>query len=146
MNRLVTFLAGVIFAIGLGISGMTQPAKVIGFLDLVSGWDPSLAFVMCGAIGVHFVAYRLQPTFKKPLYEAAFQIPKRTDLPPQLFIGSALFGAGWALGGFCPGPALVSVVSLHPQALTFVVAMLVGMLAYQLMNNRGSAPQPSQAK
>ncbi|MEC8277113.1 MAG: DUF6691 family protein [Myxococcota bacterium] len=146
MSRLVTFLAGIIFAIGLGISGMTQPAKVIGFLDLVSGWDPSLAFVMCGAIGIHCVAYQIQPNFKKPLYEDAFQIPKRTDLPPQLFVGSALFGAGWAVGGFCPGPALVSVVSLHPQALTFVGAMLAGMLVYQLMHNRFVPAHASQAK
>ena len=146
MNRLVTFLAGLIFAIGLGISGMTQPAKVIGFLDLVSGWDPSLAFVMCGAIGIHFVAYRFQPKLDKPLYEPVFQIPKRTDLTPKLFIGSALFGAGWAIGGFCPGPALVSVVSLNPQAITFVVAMLAGILAHQLLHNRAAPAQASQAK
>ena len=146
MSRVVTFLAGIIFAIGLGISGMTQPAKVIGFLDLVSGWDPSLAFVMCGAIGVHFMAYRLQPSFEKPLYGTNFQIPKRKDLPPALFIGSALFGVGWALGGFCPGPAIVSVVSLDPQALTFVTAMLAGTFTYQLVNNRHAPAQASKAK
>lgn len=142
MNRLVYFLAGIVFAVGLGISGMTQPAKVIGFLDLVSGWDPSLAFVMCGAIGIHFIAYRFQPKLRKPLYADAFNVPTRTDLSAKLVGGAALFGAGWALGGFCPGPALVATVSLQPPALIFTAAMVAGMVLHQVLDKGTDGEEP----
>jgi hypothetical protein len=124
---------------------MTQPAKVIGFLDLVSGWDPSLAFVMCGAIGVHFIAYRFQPKLKKPLYAEDFNLPTRTDVSMKLIGGAALFGAGWALGGFCPGPALVSTVSLQPPALIFTAAMVAGMVFHGVLNKSPDGEQPLSA-
>lgn len=136
MPKFLTFIIGLIFAIGLGISGMTQPAKVIGFLDIFSGWDPSLAFVMCGAIGVHFIAYQIQKKSSKPAFGTSFVIPKSQVLTPQLLGGSALFGIGWAVGGFCPGPAIVSTVSLHPKALIFFASMAVGMTLFHFIKSK----------
>ncbi len=129
---LVAFGSGLLFGIGLLVSGMAQPAKVVGFLDLLGGWDPSLAFVMIGAIGVHLVAYRLVPSWGKPLLAPSFGIPTRRDLDPRLVVGAAMFGAGWGLAGYCPGPALVSVATGASSALVFGGAMLVGMAAYTL--------------
>ena len=129
MKMIVTVISGVIFALGLGISGMTLPQKVIGFLD-VTNWDPSLAFVMVGAIAVHFVAYRFQNKMERPKLAESFEIPNRTDISPQLIFGAILFGAGWGLGGFCPGPALVSLTSLHTTVLVFVASMVAGMLLF----------------
>ena len=120
------FLAGVIFAIGLCLSGMTQPGKVIAFLDVTGDWDPSLAFVMMGAIGVHVFFARRRPAV------AAKVLP----VTPRLLIGSALFGIGWGLGGYCPGPALVSLVALAPVTLAFVAAMVVGMLLVPAATSR----------
>ena len=123
------FASGLLFALGLGISGMTQPAKVVGFLDITGDWKPELAFVMGGAIAVHLIAYRLVPRMARPLFEPRFGIPTRRDVDLRLVGGAVLFGAGWGLGGFCPGPGLVSLVSGQWQALVFVAAMLVGMFA-----------------
>jgi uncharacterized protein len=149
MNNLISFAAGVIFALGLGLSGMTQPAKVIGFLDVVSGWDPSLAFVMVGAIGVHFVAYRFQPKMIQPVFEESFQVPSRTDFSPQLLAGAALFGIGWGLGGICPGPALVALTSLEESMIVFVGSMVLGMVGYHQLWMRifpqASVNQPAEA-
>ena len=122
------FAAGLLFALGLGISGMTQPAKVVGFLDVTGDWKPELMFVMGGAIAVHFLAYRLVPRMSRPLFEPRFGVPSRRDVDPRLVGGALLFGAGWGLGGFCPGPGLVSLVSGQWQALVFVAAMVVGMV------------------
>lgn len=135
------FLAGFIFAIGLGVSGMTSPAKVIAFLNLAGDWDPSLAFVMGGAIVVHGVLFRLITRRSAPLFARRFYIPTRRDLTPRLVIGSTMFGFGWAVGGYCPGPSVVSVVSLTPSALVFVAAMITGMYGFglvetQLQHNR----------
>ncbi len=124
-------VAGLLFGIGLGISGMTQADKVIGFLDLAGGWDPSLAFVMIGAIAVHSGAYWLIRRRTSPLFALHFAIPTRTELTPRLLGGAALFGIGWALGGYCPGPGIVSVASGAPNALAFVAFTLVGMMVYQ---------------
>ncbi len=122
------FGSGLVFALGLGISGMTRPVKVIGFLDFFGAWDASLAFVMIGAIAVYFVAYRWGTTkMRAPLLAPAFALPKRGDLDPRLIGGAAIFGAGWGLGGFCPGPALTSLASGAPAVLIFVAAMVVGM-------------------
>ena len=145
----ISFVAGLIFAIGLGISGMTLPAKVVGFLDVVGDWDPSLAMVMVGAIGVHFLAYRLLPTLDKPLRAQSFEIPSRQDISLPLIGGAILFGAGWGLGGFCPGPAVVStpnslVLGGGSEALVFTAAMLLGFGLYSVvMNARSSQPFPS---
>lgn len=126
----VAYLAGAIFGTGLLLSGMTQPAKVIGFLDVTAArgaWDPTLAFVMGGAVLVHMIGYRLARRRTRPLFDAGFHIPTRRDLDLRLIGGSAVFGAGWGLAGYCPGPALVSAASGATPALVFVGAMIAGM-------------------
>jgi uncharacterized membrane protein YedE/YeeE len=124
---LTSFASGLVFALGLGISGMTRPIKVIGFLDFFGAWDASLAFVMVGAIAVYFVAYRFRATMPSPLFAPKFAMPTRNDLDEKLIIGSAIFGAGWGLGGFCPGPALTSLASGAMPVFVFFVAMALGM-------------------
>lgn len=130
----ILFLAGLTFALGLGISGMTDADKVLGFLNLAGPWDPSLAFVMVGAIGVHLTLYRLIVRREKPLYGLSFLIPTRADISPRLVIGSALFGAGWGIGGICPGPGIVSSMTFGSGALVFVGAMTGGMLLFHLVD------------
>ncbi|MCB9796492.1 MAG: YeeE/YedE family protein [Alphaproteobacteria bacterium] len=126
---LSSFVSGLIFALGLGLAGMTQPAKVINFLDVAGDWDPSLAFVMLGSIIVYGLGFRLLTQRAAPILVGAWSLPTRSDLTPQLFVGSAMFGLGWGLAGFCPGPAITSVVTLSPTVLVFVGAMVVGMWA-----------------
>ncbi len=126
-SLLLSFASGIVFALGLGISGMTRPVKVIGFLDFAGHWDPSLAFVMIGAISVYFVAYRWIRKRPVPLLAEKFSIPQRKDIDPALVIGAAVFGAGWGLGGFCPGPALTSLASGAAPVVVFVGAMVAGM-------------------
>lgn len=121
-------LAGGLFGVGLVISGMTQPSKVIAFLDFFGNWDPSLAFVMLGAIGVHFFAYRYIMKRSAPLFAKEFLIPQRRDLNAKLLVGSGLFGIGWALAGYCPGPGVTSLVTFEPRTIVFVAAMIAGML------------------
>ncbi len=133
-NAAVSFAVGLTFAIGLGISGMTQPAKVVGFLDVTGAWDPSLAFVMIGAIAVHLMAYRLVPRMAKPLFRPQFGIPTRRDIDGRLVGGAVLFGAGWGIGGFCPGPALVSLTGGMSAALIFGAAMIAGMGLFQILD------------
>jgi uncharacterized membrane protein YedE/YeeE len=129
-SLLTSFFSGIIFAIGLGISGMTRPVKVIGFLDVFGEWDASLAFVMLGAIAVYFVAYRLSTRMSSPLLTPDFSLPKRGDLDVKLILGAAIFGAGWGLGGFCPGPALTSLASGALPVFIFVIAMGIGMYVH----------------
>ena len=129
--RLTSLLAGLLFGVGLAVSGMTRPSKVIGFLDIGGSWDPSLALVMVGAIAVHFVAYRLITRRSKPIFDDKFHLPTRRDADPRLIVGALLFGAGWGLGGFCPGPALVSAASGVFPAILFVAAMTAGMILEQ---------------
>ena len=125
------FGAGALFAVGLTVSGMTRPAKVVGFLDLAGDWDASLAFVMMGAIAVHFVAYRLVLRRPAPLFDGSFHLPTRRDIDLRLVLGAAVFGVGWGLGGYCPGPGLVSAAAGALGAVVFVVGMTVGMLIEQ---------------
>ena len=125
-----SFFSAIVFAQGLGISGMTRPIKVLGFLDFFGSWDASLAFVMLGAIGVYFVAYRLSRTMRSPILVASFSIPTSSDLDPRLLIGAALFGAGWGLGGFCPGPAITSLASGADPVIVFVASMAAGIYLY----------------
>ena len=139
---LVAFAAGLTFAVGLGISGMTQPAKVIAFLDVTGAWDPSLAFVMLGAIGVHLLFARRASSAAAPRFAPAFSLPLATGIDRRLLLGAALFGIGWGIAGFCPGPAVVSVVTLTPSALAFVAAMLVGMGLYALGFERAAPRGP----
>ena len=118
---------GFIFGLGLAISGMMNPAKVIGFLDVAGNWDPTLAFVMGGALLVAVPAYRLILGRGHPALAGAFSLPAKTRLDAPLVLGSALFGVGWGLVGFCPGPAVAAVVTGLPAVLGFVAAMLAGM-------------------
>ena len=128
-SNISSIICGIIFSIGLGISGMTQPQKVIGFLDVFGEWNPSLAFVMGGAV-LSYLVLQLwkQRNFSIPVLGGSFQIPTRKDLDRSLIIGALLFGSGWGLGGYCPGPAITSLGSGSLNALLFVVAMGVGML------------------
>ena len=130
---LTSFFAGIIFALGLGIGGMTQPAKVIGFLDFAGNWDPSLAFVMMGAILVHAIFYRVIRGRSSPLFSPAFTMPTRTDVDLPLLAGAGIFGMGWGLGGFCPGPALTSLVSGNFTPVVVVIAMIVGMIIHDVI-------------
>jgi uncharacterized membrane protein YedE/YeeE len=133
MKNIVAFIAGLMFALGLVLSGMTQPAKVIGFLDITGKWDPSLAFVMGGALLVTLVAFTLTPREgKRPWFAEKFELPTRKDIDSPLLIGSTLFGIGWGLAGYCPGPAIASVGSLVTAGIDIVIfmaAMLAGMFA-----------------
>lgn len=122
------FGTGAVFALGLALSGMTKPSKILGFLDLAGRWDASLAFVMMGAIAVHFVAYRVIRRRSAPLFDTKFHVPTRKDIEPRLVLGAALFGVGWALGGFCPGPGLVAAGGGSLHAAVFLVGMTLGML------------------
>ncbi len=128
MKLLLAMVAGVVFGVGLGVSGMTQPTKVVGFLDVAGAWDPSLAFVMMGAIGVHAVGVRMAKKRGAPLFGGSFAWPSATDIDATLVLGAALFGVGWGLGGFCPGPALVGASSGNLGAVAFVGAMTAGMI------------------
>ena len=130
MNIVAALAAGLVFGIGLILSGMTDPGKVIGFLDVAGRWDPSLALVMGGAILVGFFAFRLAGRRGKTFLGGALHLPQRRDIDNRLVGGSLVFGIGWGLAGFCPGPALVSFASGVDQAAVFVAAMLGGMLVY----------------
>lgn len=118
--------AGVLFGVGLGVSGMTSPAKVIGFLDFAGAWDASLAFVMMGAIAVHAVLRRLVHRRSAPVFAETFDVPAPAAIDARIVAGSAMFGVGWGLAGYCPGPAIVSIVT-GPAAILFVLAMAAGM-------------------
>ena len=120
--------SGTLFGMGLTVSGMTDPQRVRGFLDLFGNWDPTLAFVMGGAVLVMAVAWRIQARMTKPLFGERFALPDRTDLDPRLIAGAGLFGIGWGIAGLCPGPAVASLVLSPVRAIPFVAAMLAGML------------------
>ncbi len=133
----LAFVAGLLFAVGLGVAGMTQPAKVIGFLDVGGDWDPSLAFVMIGAIAVHMAfARRATRPAARPVLAERFMLPTSTRIDGKLVTGAALFGLGWGAAGFCPGPAIVSLVSLSWTTALFVAAMLAGMLLHTVTMTR----------
>jgi len=123
----VALASGVLFGVGLALAGMTRPEKVRGFLSFFRDWDPSLAFVMGGAVLVHAVAFRLITRRKSPVFAAKFALPTRRDLDAKLLGGAAVFGVGWGLGGFCPGPGLTSLVGGAAPVAFFVLAMLVGI-------------------
>ena len=132
--RILSFLLlGVLFAVGLGISGMTQPSKVLGFLDIFGAWDPALMFVMGGAVAVNFVGYRLAVGRLHPLLATRFDIPTRRDIDWQLIGGAVLFGVGWGIAGFCPGPALVALAGGSADVMLFVAAMFIGFLLKDLL-------------
>ena len=141
MNALAAFASGLVFGLGLILSGMTDPGKVIGFLDVGGNWDPSLAFVMGGAILVGFFAFRLAGARARAFLGGAMQLPQRRDIDTRLVGGSVFFGIGWWLAGFCPGPALVSLASGTGKAAIFVGAMLGGMLIYTALDRLVHEPR-----
>ena len=130
-QRISEFLVGLVFGLGLLLSGMTDPGKVQGFLDLAGAWDPSLAFVMGGAVLVGLGAFALARRRTQTFLGGTLQLPKSGEIDRRLLAGALLFGAGWGLAGFCPGPALVTAAMLEPKALLFVAAMLAGMALYE---------------
>jgi uncharacterized membrane protein YedE/YeeE len=131
-SALVAFISGVVFAVGLGIGGMTQPAKVIGFLDFVGNWDPSLALVMLGAVGVHSLFYRLLGNRPSSRLAPAIPLPTRKEIDFRLIGGSALFGLGWGIAGLCPGPAITSLASGNFPVVIFSVGMIAGIVVFDL--------------
>lgn len=132
MAIVLAWLAGLVFGAGLILSGMADPAKVLAFLDLAGAWDPSLALVMAGAIGVAYLPFRWAERRSHTLLARPLKLPAKTPVTPRLAVGSVVFGVGWGLVGFCPGPALVAVgMGLRP-ALLFVGAMLAGMVLFEL--------------
>lgn len=139
MHRLLEFMVGLVFGVGLILSGMTDPGKVIGFLDLFGAWDPSLALVMGGAIAVGVFAFALAKRRSTTFLGGALSLPDSREIDPPLVMGSLLFGVGWGLAGFCPGPALVSLGAGQPKAAAFVLSMLAGMLLFELAQRRKAA-------
>ncbi|MBB5390651.1 MULTISPECIES: DUF6691 family protein [unclassified Herbaspirillum] len=133
---LVCFASGLLFGLGLMLSGMADPAKVLGFLDLAGHWDPSLAFVMIGAIGVGVFAFAAARRRKSSWLGLPMQLPAAAGITPRLLAGSALFGIGWGVAGFCPGPALVALGMGEGKAIAFVLAMLAGMLVFEWLEAR----------
>jgi len=144
LYRFAEFVVGLLFGIGLMLSGMTDPSKVIGFLDLFGSWDPSLALVMGGAILVGVFAFTIAKKRTTTFLGGVLRFPTNTDIDKKLVIGSLMFGTGWGLAGFCPGPALVSMADGQPKALLFVLAMVVGMAAFELMDRFVHAPRKTQ--
>jgi uncharacterized protein len=136
MTLAAAFAAGLVFGVGLLLSGMSDPGKVIGLLDVAGQWDPSLVFVMAGAIAVGFFAFRLAGRRGRTFLGDALQLPTSRDIDLRLVAGSVVFGIGWGLAGFCPGPALVAFGAGYVKAAVFVAAMLAGMLFYTLIARR----------
>jgi uncharacterized protein len=138
MTAVMSYFSGLLFAIGLGISGMTNPDKVTNFLNVTGDWDPSLLLVMTGAASTYFIGHILILQREKPLVGDGFQLPTRRDIDRPLVVGAALFGFGWGLVGFCPGPALVAVVTGNESVIIFLLAMIVGMYAFEVLGVRFS--------
>jgi uncharacterized membrane protein YedE/YeeE len=139
MNQISEFVIGLLFGWGLLISGMTDPGKVLGFLDLAGAWDPSLAFVMGGAILVGVAGFAVAKKRTRSFLGAAMHLPTSRDIDRRLIIGSLTFGAGWGLAGFCPGPGLVTMGSGEPKAALFVAAMIGGMALFEVLDRRAKS-------
>src|SRR6516165_2112921 len=127
-KSVASLASGMLFGVGLAVAGMTDPNKILSFLDVTRGWDPSLAFVMAGAIPVSALAFWLARRSSRPLLDRQFRMPRKVRIEPSLLIGSALFGLGWGLGGYCPGPAITSLSHPTQPLLGFLLAMTVGLL------------------
>jgi uncharacterized protein len=138
--------AGLLFGAGLVVSGMTNPSKVLAFLDPLGAWDPSLAFVMLGAIGVHAVAHRVARRAPKPLAAREFHLPSTRRIDARLVLGAATFGVGWGLAGYCPGPAVVAVGSGSVGAGTFVIAVLAGIALVRVVERAARPARPVPAE
>lgn len=133
---LAALAAGILFGLGLAVSQMTNPTKVLAFLDVAGAWDPSLAVVMAAALAVFFAAFRIAQGRPAPLLADAFTLPTRREIDAPLVAGSVLFGAGWGLAGLCPAPAITALISGQRKAFLFLGAMLIGMLIYRLTTRR----------
>ena len=138
------FAVGLLFGLGLLVSGMADPAKVLAFLDVTGRWDPSLAVVMAGAVAVSATGYFVARRRGRPLLASRLEIPTRRDLDPRLIAGAAVFGLGWGLAGLCPGPALTLLTVAPAQAVSFVVAMVAGMLLFRLVPRAAAKPAAVQ--
>ena len=145
MFALSALLSGLVFGLGLIVSGMANPAKVLGFLDLAGAWDPSLALVMAGAISVGFFAFLIAKKRTLSFIGAEMKLPTVSVIDSRLLAGSALFGAGWGVAGFCPGPGLVALGMGEPKALVFVAATLAGMVIFSWREKRASPSAASAA-
>lgn len=131
-NIAAALISGLLFGVGLTLGGMTQPSRIVGVMDVTGVWDPTLVFLFLAAVGTYHVIYRLAVPRGKPLFATNFEIPTRKDINPPLLSGAALFGVGWALSGYCPGPAVVSLGSGQAQAIVVVVAIAAGMALFDL--------------
>ena len=140
MQIFLALVAGLVFGLGLLISGLANPAKVLGFLDLAGRWDPSLLFVMAGAVAVGAIAFAVARGRSASLLGAPMRIPNSRDIDRRLVGGSLLFGIGWGMAGFCPGPAVVALGVGEPKALVFVAAMLAGMAVFELLERKSARP------
>ena len=129
MLNLISLISGTLFGFGLALSGMLSPSKIVGFLDLFGNWDPSLAFVMGGGVLVTLFSFHFLLKRRSPLFAPRFLLPSKQDIDRHLLSGAAVFGVGWALGGFCPGPALSSLAYGNIEVFVFVGAMILGILA-----------------
>ncbi|WP_300020051.1 DUF6691 family protein [uncultured Roseobacter sp.] len=144
MKLLASYVVGLIFGIGIAISGMANPAKVTNFFDVAGIWDPSLAFVMGGALVVTFIGYRLVLRRSGPVLAPAFQLPTRQDLDARLLLGSAVFGVGWGIAGFCPGGALPALGTGRIEVYVFVAALICGILVAKAVQG-WTSPRPTPA-
>ena len=131
MYILVGIFTGVLFSIGLSVSGMVNPNKVLGFLDIAGNWDPALIFVMAGGVLVNTVLFKFILKRKNPLFDQSFSLPTSKDIDKRLIVGSALFGIGWGIGGICPGPGLANLFTLNPKVVVFVVFLVLGMFVFK---------------
>lgn len=135
MGILISFLVGLVFSVGLSLSGMVNPKKVIGFLDIFRTWDPSLLWVMVGAICINFVFFKIILKRSRPLLSMIYEVPKNLKIDKKLIIGSMVFGVGWGLAGICPGPALSNLLFFNEKVIAFILSMLAGMLVYKVTTN-----------
>lgn len=133
LRVLAALAGGLLFGLGLALSGMLDPARVRGFLDIAGAWDPTLAFVLAGAVAVATLGYRLAMRIGKPALDERFHLPVKSTVDTPLLVGAAIFGVGWGMAGFCPGPAVAALPLVWKQAAIFVAAMLVGMLLHDRM-------------
>jgi len=141
-KNLVAFISGLLFAFGLGLGGMTQPQNILAFLDITGNWNPALIYVMIGAILVHGVSYQFIKHRASPLLDSTFKMPTSKVIDRRLLMGAALFGMGWGLAGYCPGPGLASVFTGQKPTLVFVVSMLAGMFVFNFIEKVQSQTKP----
>jgi uncharacterized membrane protein YedE/YeeE len=146
MRLLIALMSGLLFGLGLIISGMTDPSKVIGFLDLAGDWNPSLAFVMGGAVLVGLAAFRFAANRPKAILGDAMRLPPARNIDRRLVLGGLAFGAGWGLAGYCPGPALASLATGSSEPIIFVIAMLAGMAVFEVQDRLAAASRERAAK